>query len=131
MNTDIEEHRREHRHIYHHRLSITLDRHFVRGAVIDWSLHGIQVVSGSNVNGIVRRQIRFHVEKDRGLTSIPELWSREGTVRWVRHQEDGWHIGIQLDKSLYDHPVDEVETYITHEDFCYLFFFPKEETQPV
>ena len=124
------EHRREPRHTYRHRLSITLNRHFARGEVLDWSIHGLQVLSTIPIEGVNKEgRLRFHVEKSQGLQGAPKLWTREGSLKWVREskEEGGWLLGIQLDEPLEDLPLADVEKYITEEDFCYLFFLLETE----
>ncbi|MBF0349797.1 MAG: PilZ domain-containing protein [SAR324 cluster bacterium] len=124
INSDkTRDQRKEPRHIYRHRLSITMHRHFTRGEVVDWSRHGLQafIIISTDIN-LHNARIRFHVEKYKGLQGTPELWSREGTVRWSESQDDGWNIGIQLDQPIDDLPMDDIENFITEEDFCYLFF---------
>ncbi len=119
--------RMEVRHEYHHRLSITyhhqlsmeMNRHFGRGEVLDWSTHGLHIVSSVPLENGRSYQVRFHVEKNHGLSWQKEFLTREGEVRWIEKQTDGWHIGIRLDDA-----VEKLDEYITEEDSCYIFVMP-------
>ncbi|MGK5091643.1 PilZ domain-containing protein [Deltaproteobacteria bacterium TL4] len=119
------ENRIEQRHAYCHRLSLTINRHFARGVVLDWSAHGLQILSRIPIEAEeTSLRVRFHIEKFKGISGLREVWSREGYVRWIRHAEEGWYVGIQLDEIIDPALVKEIEKYITEEDSCYLYFFP-------
>lgn len=124
---DAVELRKEKRSIYRHRLSITyhhelaikMDRHFGRGSVLDWSSHGLKIRSSIPIEQGICYDVRFHVEKHKGLSGIVGRLCREGKVIWVHHQDDYWYIGIHLDKA-----VERLDEYISEEDSCYIFLMP-------
>ena len=109
--------RKEQRRLYCYRLSVTRERDFGRGELLDWSPNGMQVLSSIPLENAVTYRIRLHVERDLGLLLPKARWSVEGSVRWVERQSDGWHLGIQLDT-----PLESLE--FMEEDFCYLFLMP-------
>ncbi|MBF0288317.1 MAG: PilZ domain-containing protein [SAR324 cluster bacterium] len=123
--------RHEKRCDFHHRLSITYhqkialesENQFGRGAVLDWSAHGLKISSSIPFQEETPYHVRFHVEKNNGLTSMKKYISREGQVRWVREKENQWYVGILLNQELV-----KLDEYILEEDSCYVFFMPKEST---
>ena len=118
-----EDMRRESRYDLNYRLSISYYGKFARGSVLDWSNCGLQIFSSILISNR-EHKIRFHVEKSISINTVPLLESREGCVRWVHSQkEEKWYLGIE-----FEYPTSEnLESFITSEDSCYLFFLPHEE----
>ena len=90
------EHRQERRYVFCQRLSLTIGHAFGRGEVVDWSEHGIHIVSSVPLEETGVYKVRFHVSHDRGLMSPQEIWSREGTTQWITIKENLWHCGVNL-----------------------------------
>ena len=107
--------------ILHHKMAISKDRHFGRGEVLGWSDHKLRVLSSICVETTSAHRVRFHVQKTQGLMGTFHLITREGTVCWVKEQNQRWLLGIELEGT-----VEKLKEYITKEDSCYLFFIPKD-----
>lgn len=118
-----EDMRRESRYDLNYRLSISYYGKFARGGVLDWSACGLQIFSSVLISNR-KHKIRFHVEKNININTVPLLESREGHVRWVHSQKDEkWYLGIE-----FEYPTSEnLDSYITIEDSCSLFFLPHEQ----
>ncbi|MBF0279406.1 MAG: PilZ domain-containing protein [SAR324 cluster bacterium] len=106
---------------HHHKLAITVNRQFGRGEVLNWSPHGLKVVSCIPIEAGKSYQVRFHIQKDHGLSGRSTNLSREGSVCWVLQKDDLWYMGIHLEEKL-----EKLNESISEEDSCYMFMMSQE-----
>ena len=121
--------RKEPRFVYCYRLSVSLDRDFGRGEVIDWSDYGMQILSTVQMDVDGEFKVRLHIERDCGLMAARELKTLEGEVVWLEEADDGkWKVGLNFKESL-----ENLNDLLTEEDFIYIFFMPQsyDETEHV
>lgn len=123
------------RYSYEHHLDITFEGKEWPAGILDWSNKGIQVIVDAPISEKIEYEAEFHIHRTSFVSdeefedenNVPpvEEWARNGTVRWIKKQEDRVVVGISFHEKLEGLPLPDLPEYITEADLCLLKIFPK------